>query len=99
MTQPQNRLLDEFAKLMTDAAGMAQGARREVEGVMRSQAERFLSDMDLVTRDEFEVVKAMAAKARAENDALRGELEALRAMVEKPTAKPATKRKAAPKKD
>ena len=77
MTQTSNRLLDEFAKLMTDAAGVAQGVRREVETAARSQAERFLGDMDVVQREEFEAVRDMAVKAREENDLLRRRLEAL----------------------
>lgn len=77
MTQTNNRMLDEFAKLMTDAAGAAQGVRREVETLMRSQGERILRDMDVVSREEFEAVKAMAAKAREENDALAARLAAL----------------------
>jgi BMFP domain-containing protein YqiC len=72
MTQTTNRLFDEFAKLMTDAAGAAQGVRREVEGVMRAQAERILSGMEIPTREEFEAVKASAEKARAENERLAG---------------------------
>lgn len=79
MTQSSNRILDEFAKLMTDAAGAAQGVRREVETVVRSQAEKLLRDMDIVQREEFEVVKAMAEKARAENDALLQRITALEA--------------------
>jgi BMFP domain-containing protein YqiC len=79
MTQTTNRLLDEFAKLMTDAAGAAQGVRREVESVMRAQAERILSSMDIVGREEFEAVKAMAEKARAENERLSGLVAALEA--------------------
>lgn len=79
--QGPNRLFDEFAKLVTDAAGMAQGARREVETVIKSQGERLIGQMDLVQRDEFEAVKEMAAKARLENEALRTELEALKAAV------------------
>lgn len=67
MTQTNNRLLDEFAKLMTDAAGAAQGVRREVETMMRAQGERLISNMDLVQREEFEAVKEMATKARDEN--------------------------------
>ena len=65
MTQTNNHLLDDVAKLMTDAAGAAQGLKREVEGVFRSQGEKFLADMDVVRREEFEAVKAMAEKARA----------------------------------
>ena len=72
-----SRFLDELARLMTDAAGVAQGARREVETVMRSQAERFVSNLDLVTREEFEAVRDMAAKARMENDELRARIEML----------------------
>lgn len=102
MTNGPNRLFDEFAKLMTDAAGVAQGARREVESAFRSQAERLVAQMDLVQRDEFEAVKEMASKARLENDALRAEIEALKARmpVEKPKARkaPAAKSKPATKK-
>ena len=77
MTQTNNRVLDELARLMTDAVGAAQGARREVETVMRAQAERMLRGMDLVQREEFEAVKAMAEKARAENERLEARLAAL----------------------
>jgi len=81
MTQTSNRMLDEFAKLMTDAAGAAQGVRREVEGVMRAQAERILENMDVVKREEFEAAKAMAEKARAENERLSGLVAALEARL------------------
>jgi BMFP domain-containing protein YqiC len=77
MTQTSNRLLDEFAKLMTDAAGVAQGLRREVETAVKGQAERFLGEMDVVQREEFEAVREMAARAREENEALRRRIEAL----------------------
>lgn len=77
MTQTSNRLMDEFAKLMTDAAGVAQGARREVETAIRSQMERFLSDMDLVQREQFEAVREMAARARDDNEELRRRLAEL----------------------
>lgn len=70
MTQTTNRLFDDLARLMTDAAGAAQGVRREVETVVRAQAERIIQGMDLVTREEHEAVKAMAEKARAENERL-----------------------------
>lgn len=70
MTQSSNKILDDLAKLMTDAAGAAQGVRREVETAIKSQAERFIADMDLVKREEFEAVKAMAQQAREENDRL-----------------------------
>jgi len=81
MTQTSNRLLDEFAKLMTDAAGVAQGVQREAQTMMRSQAERFLADMDLVQREEFEAVKEMASKARAENEDLKNKITQLEAVV------------------
>jgi BMFP domain-containing protein YqiC len=81
MTQTSNRLLDEFAKLMTDAAGVAQGIRREVETAVKSQAERFLGEMDIVQREEFEAVRDMAARAREENEALRRRLDGLEARL------------------
>lgn len=77
MNSGSNRLLDELAKLMTDAAGAAQGVRREMETAMRSQLERLLNSMDLVKREEFEAVRDMAIKAREENDALAARLDAL----------------------
>jgi BMFP domain-containing protein YqiC len=81
MTQTSNRVLDDLARLMTDAVGAAQGARREVETLMRGQAERILRGMDLVQREEFEAVKAMAEKARAENERLEARLAALEAEI------------------
>jgi BMFP domain-containing protein YqiC len=81
MTQTSSRLLDEFAKLMTDAAGVAQGLRREVETAVKSQAERFLGDMNVVQREEFEAVRDMAARAREENEALRRRLDAVEARL------------------
>lgn len=81
MTQTNNRLLDEIAKMMTDAAGAAQGVRREVETLVRSQGERFLREMDVVSREEFEAVKAMAQKAREENDALAQRIAVLEAKL------------------
>jgi BMFP domain-containing protein YqiC len=77
MTQTSNRILDEFAKLMTDAAGVAQGMRREVETAFRSQAERILGQLEVVQREEFEAVRAMAAKAREQNEALARRIEVL----------------------
>ncbi len=81
MTQTNNRFLDEFAKLMTDAAGAADGLRREVESVFKAQGERFLRDMDVVRREEFEAVKEMAEKARAENERLEARLAALETRI------------------
>jgi len=92
MTQGPNRLFDEFAKLMTDAAGAAQGLRREAETAFRSQAERFMSEMDVVRRDELDVVREMAAKARAENEALKQRIDALEAQIAgKPASAPKKK--------
>ncbi|WP_373505599.1 accessory factor UbiK family protein [Aestuariivirga sp.] len=77
MTTSQTRFFDEMAKLMTNAAGAAQGVRREVDTLIQSQLERLLNNMELVKREEFEAVKAMAQKAREENDALASRLAAL----------------------
>ncbi|MFP1632329.1 accessory factor UbiK family protein [Zhengella sp. ZM62] len=76
-----NRILDEIAKLMTDAAGAAQGVRREVETAMRAQAERLVASMDLVSREDFEAMRDMAVKARAENRALSERLDRLEARL------------------
>lgn len=76
-----NRILDEFAKLMTDAAGAAQGVRREVETAFRAQAEKMLNSMDIVQREEFEAAREMAVKARAENKALAARIAALEAKI------------------
>ena len=81
MTNGPNRILDEFAKLMTDAAGAAQGVRREVETAFRGQAEKILNSMDVVQREEFEAVREMAVKARAENKALAARIDALEARL------------------
>ncbi|MBX9926059.1 MAG: accessory factor UbiK family protein [Hyphomicrobiaceae bacterium] len=81
MTQTSNRLLDEVAKLMTDAAGAAQGAAKEVHGIVRSQGERVLREFDVVQREEFEAVKAMAEKARTENAMLEARIAALEARL------------------
>jgi BMFP domain-containing protein YqiC len=77
MTQTTNRVFDDLAKLMTDAAGAAQGFRQDAEGFFRSQAERAIREFNLVQREEFEAVKAMAVKALEENEALRKRIEAL----------------------
>lgn len=81
MDPSSNRLFDEFAKLMTDAAGVAQGVRREAETAMKHQAERFFSDMDFVKREEFDVVREMAQKARIENEALSAKIAELEAKL------------------
>jgi BMFP domain-containing protein YqiC len=79
MTQSSNRLFDEMAKMMTDAAGAAQGLTREFETMARAQGEKILREMDVATREELEVVRAMAEKARAENEALSARLAAIEA--------------------
>ncbi|MGO4832263.1 accessory factor UbiK family protein [Rhizobiaceae sp. 2RAB30] len=81
MSNGPNRILDEFAKLVTDAAGAAQGVRREMETAFRAQAEKFLNSMELVQREEFEAARDMAAKARAENQKLAARIEALEAQI------------------
>lgn len=81
MPQTSNRIADEFARFVTDAAGVAQGIRREAEGVVRGQAERILRDLDYVTRDEFEAVREMAIKARDENDRLAARIVELEARL------------------
>ena len=86
MVQTTNRFFDEVARLMNDAAGVAQGVRREFETLFRTQAERWLRDLDLVKREEFEAVKDMARLAREENEALKGRVAALEAAL---AAKPA----------
>jgi BMFP domain-containing protein YqiC len=77
MPQTRNPILDDMARLMTDAAGLAQGVKREAETVMRTQMERLLSTMDVVTREEFEAVRDMAILAREENDLMRARIAAL----------------------
>lgn len=99
MADGPNRVFDEFAKLMTDAAGVAQGMRREAETVFKAQGERMLNSMDLVKRDDFDAVKEMAANARDENDKLHklvADLEKRVAALEK-AKKPATKPRSAAK--
>lgn len=81
MTQTSNRLFDEMARLMGDAASVAQGVKREAETVFRTQMERFVADMDLVKREEFDVVKEMASKARADNEELKKRVADLEAAL------------------
>ncbi len=81
MTQTNNRLMDEFAKLMNDASGVAQGMRREVESMARGQAERFLADMDIVRREDFDAAMELAANARAEVEALTDRVAALEGRI------------------
>ncbi len=82
MPQTNNRLFDELARMMSGAAGAAEGARREVETIMRGQAERLMADMDVVKREDFEVVREMAQKAREENERLEARIAALEAKLD-----------------
>ena len=87
--QSSNRFFDDLAKMANGAVSVATGMRQEVEQMVRQQFERFLTDRDLVTREEFEAVRVMAEKARAENEALATRLAALeQAPKPKPPAKP-----------
>jgi BMFP domain-containing protein YqiC len=81
MVQTTNRFFDEVARLMNDAAGVAQGMRREFETVFRAQAERILRELAVVQREEFEAVKDMARLAREENEALKARVAALEARL------------------
>jgi BMFP domain-containing protein YqiC len=93
MTQTTSRFFDEIGRLMNDAAGVAQGVRREFDTVFRTQAERILRDLDVVTREELEAVKEMARLAREENEALKARIAALEAKLD------ATKPGGAPQSD
>ncbi|BBF91699.1 accessory factor UbiK family protein [Blastochloris tepida] len=81
MTQTTSRFFDDVSRLVNDAAGMADGVRREVETIVRAQAERILRDLDVPSREEFEVMRDMVIKAREENEALAARLAALEAKV------------------
>ena len=91
--QTRNKMLDDISQLMTNAMGVAQGAREEAETAVKSVIDRWLADQDFVTREEFDAVQAMAQKARVQNDELSARLDALEAA----SAKKAPKSKAAPK--
>lgn len=77
--QTRNKIFDDMSQLMTNAMGVAQGAREEAETAMSGLVDRWLADRDLVTREDFEAVRAMAQKAREENEALKARLETLEA--------------------
>jgi len=95
--QTNSRLFDDLARLATGALGTAQGVKTEWENLFHQRMERFISEMDLVPREEFDAVKAMATLAREENDALKERLAALEKKLEDLTKAPRT-RKAAPAK-
>jgi len=75
--QSQNKILDDLSQLMTNAMGVAQGARDEAETALKGMLDRWLADRDFVTREEFDAVRAMAQKAREENETLKARLDAL----------------------
>ena len=74
---PRNKMFDDLSRLMTNAMGVAQGARDEAESAMKSWMDRWLADRDFVTREEFDAVRMMAHKAREENAELKARLDAL----------------------
>ncbi|SPJ25075.1 accessory factor UbiK family protein [Palleronia abyssalis] len=77
--QTRSKMFDDLSQLMTNAMGVAQGARSEAETAMKGMIDRWLADRDFVTREEFDAVRAMAQKAREENEALKARLDALEA--------------------
>ncbi len=77
--QTRNKVFDDLSQLMTNAMGVAQGAKDEANNAMKSMLDRWLADRDLVTREEFDAVRAMAQKAREENEALAARIAALEA--------------------
>ena len=91
--QGKNKFMDDMSQIMTNAMGVAQGAKDEAENAMKSVMDRWLADRNFVTREEFDAVRAMAQKARTQNDELSARLEVLEADA----AKKAPRSKAAPK--
>ena len=83
--QTRNKFLDDMSKLMTNAMGVAQGAKTEAETAMKGLVDRWMADRDFVTREEFDAVRAMAQKAREENEALKARIDALEAALAKQT--------------
>ena len=86
--QTRNKMFDDISQLMTNAMGVAQGAREEAETAVKSMIDRWLADRDFVTREEFDAVRAMAQKAREENEALKARLDALEADAKAAKPKP-----------
>ncbi len=91
--QTQNRILDDLAKLVTNAAGAAQGVKAEIDTLFRQRAEKLLAELDMVTREEFEAVQAMAAAARSDNARLEDVIADLTKRLDALEAKPRTTRK------
>ena len=94
--QTRNKVLDDISQLMSNAMGVAQGAKDEAETAMKSWVDRWMADHDFVSREEFDAVRAMAQKAREENEALKGRIDALEA-AKKPTKRGAKTTKSARK--
>ncbi|WP_135449615.1 MULTISPECIES: accessory factor UbiK family protein [Tabrizicola] len=90
--QSRNKFLDDMSQLMTNAMGVAQGAKAEAETAMRSFIDRWLADRDFVTREEFDAARAMAQKAREENAALEARIAALEDRIAALEAAPAKKK-------
>jgi BMFP domain-containing protein YqiC len=90
MTTTSSRFFDEVAKLMNSAAGAAQGVRREIDTLVKSQVERVLNELEVVKRDEFDAVKEMASRAREENDRLLGRIAELERRAGAPAQAPST---------
>jgi len=82
--QANSKLIDDFARVTTGMLGVAAGVRSEAEAMVKARLQGLLADMDLVTREEFEVVRAMAAKARDEQEALAAQLAEIRQRLDKP---------------
>lgn len=82
MRDTTNRILDDLSRLMTDAAGMAQGVKREAEGLFRAQLDKLVREMDVVPREDFEAVREMARLAREENEKLAARIAALEAKID-----------------
>lgn len=89
--QTRNKFFEDMSDLMTNAMGVAQGAKSEMDTAMKGMMDRWLADRDFVTREEFDAVRAMAQKAREENDALKTRLEALESAGTKKTTTRAKK--------
>ena len=87
--QSQNRLFDDFVKVMNGAAGTIAGMTREAQAAVQDRAREWIGGLDLVSREEFEAVKAMAATAREENEALKARLDALEGKANRASTKPA----------
>jgi BMFP domain-containing protein YqiC len=81
--QTTNKIFEDISQLMTNAMGVAQGAKTEAETAMKGWVDRWLADRNFVTREEFDAVRAMAAKAREENEALSARIAALEAAAKK----------------